>query len=416
MVIPAKSGVPMNHGGQHNGRVLTSLLRPVQLAGTWTDGRARAAAEATIAVVAVGVRGVVLITALIIAPITFSNANGALSFPYLGAAMLAVVVSMGLCAKTVVTARLRSRPWGIADLFTCFLAIVVCTSVSSRNSSWVLGHFDLPYAINASSVAAGWLRSLKRSLLVSSTIAAALVLAAALTDTKTLAVAVSSAANVVLFGVASAMGAAYLRRLGASFDTLHQQMVDATKRLELERYRLQVHDACGVLRMLADEDTPESALPALRRQARKESLRLRAYLIRDAAHEAVDVPATLADVVLAATDDFTDLPLVVHTALAEEVTLSEQSALLLQRAITTLLYNVRIHANARHVTLHAEQDDYGWELTVHDDGVGFEPRPSIFGYGLQEQVFAALASCDIRVRLTSRPGRGTLVTIAGKSR
>lgn len=392
--------------------MFTSVLRPIQRAGVWTDGQARAASEASIAVVAVGVRGVVLITALATAPIAFRTSGDNLL--YLAVAGLAIVVSVGLCRDAVVKARVRARPWGVADLATCFLAIAVCSSVSSRNSSWILGHFDMPYAINVSSMAAGWVRSFKQSLSISSAIAMALIAATVLSDARTFAVTLSSACNVLLFGVASAIGAGYLRRLGASFDMLHQQMVDATRRLELDRYRLQVHDASGVLRMLADEDTPTSALPALRRQARKESLRLRAYLSRDP-REVSPSTATLADVVRAATEDFTDLPLVIQTALAEGVAVPEQSALLVQRAVTTLLYNVRIHANASHVTVHAEQDACGWELTVHDDGVGFEPTPAAYGFGLKQQVFEALRSSGIQVQLASRPGHGTLVTIIGAS-
>lgn len=391
--------------------MFTDVLRPIQRAGIWTDGQGRAASEASIAVVAVGARGVVVITSLATAPIAFNTTQH--SVPYAAVALVALLVSLGLCADAVMTARVRAIPWGVADLFTCFLAIAVCSSVSPRNSSWILGHFDMPYAISVSSLAAGWLHSFKKSLIVSMMIAVALVGATALSDGRTVAVTLSAACNVVLFGAAAAIGASYLRRLGASFDELHQRMVDATRRLELDRYRLQVHDASGVLRMLADENTPASTMPALRRQARRESLRMRAYLTRDPTVDLTDPPTTLAAVVRTATEDFTDLPLVIHTALAERVKLPEESALLMQRAVTTLLYNVRLHANARQVTVHAEQGDPGWELTIHDDGVGFDPEPSTYGFGLREQVFASLKSCGIGVRLTSKPGGGTLVTITG---
>ncbi|GGB37782.1 hypothetical protein GCM10011492_30670 [Flexivirga endophytica] len=392
--------------------MLASVLRPIQRAGVWTDGRARQASEASITVVAVVVRGVVVITALASAPVALRTTRDDLA--YTTVAVLALLVSCGLCVDALRRARMRARPWGVADLVTCLLSIVVCSSVSSQSTSWMLGHFDMPYAINAASLAAGWTRSMKWSLAISATIAATLVGTAALSDTRTLAVTLSSACNVVLFGVGAAIGAGYLRRLGASFDELHQEMLTATKLLELDRYLMQVHDASTMLRMLADEGTPASTLPALRQQARKESLRLRAYFMKKGAPEPPGSPATLAGVVRAATEGFTDLPLVVHTALAEQVALGQKPALLLlQRAVTTLLYNVRIHANARAVTVHADQEDHEWELTVHDDGVGFEPGPSSFGFGLQEQVFTALQSRGIGVRLDSRPGHGTLVTITG---
>lgn len=413
MSAPVTSGVPTGNGCRQNQHMLASVLRPIQRAGVWTDGRARLASEASITVVAVVVRGVVVITALAAAPVALHTTRDGLA--YVAVAMLALLVSCGLCVDALRKARMQAMPWGVADLGTCLLAIVVCSSVSSQSTSWMLGHFDMPYAINAASLAAGWARSMKWSLAISAAIAATLVGTSALSDTRTLAVTLSSACNVVLFGVAAAIGAGYLRRLGASFDELHHRMLTVTKRLELDRYLMQVHDASGVLRMLADEDTPASALPALRRQARKESLRLRAYFTRDGAPAASESPATLSEVVRAATEDFIDLPLVVHTALAERVALGQEPALLLQRAVATLLYNVRIHADARAVTVHADHEDHEWELTVHDDGVGFEPGPSVFGFGLQEQVFTALQSCGIGVRLVSRPGHGTLVTITGKT-
>lgn len=406
-----KSGVSSARVYQQNRQMLNSVLRPIQRAGAWTDGRASEASEASIAVVGVVVRGVVVITALATAPAAIGMTRD--SAAYLAVALLTLVISCGLCVAALRHARLRAMPWGVADFVTCLLAIAVCGSVSTSNSSWILGHFDMPYAINASSMAAGWLRSIKWSMAVSAVIASTLLVTTALSSAATLAVTLSSVCNVLLFGAAAAIGAGYLRRLGASFDEPHQQMVDATRRFELERYKLTVHDASGVLRMLADESTPPFTLPALRRQARKESMRLRAYITRDPVDDTITTPMTLAGIVRAATEDFIDLPLVIHAELAEDVPILERPALLLQRAVTTLLYNIRIHAGATKVTVHADHEDGEWELSIHDDGVGFDAQPSTFGFGLREQVFAALQGCGIDVELTSRPSRGTLVTITG---
>ena len=209
----------------------------------------------------------------------------------------------------------------------------------------------MPYAINAAAITAGWLRTVRATVFVSLILAAVLMVATAFSEPTLLPVAVSSACSTVLFGAAAAVGAGYLRRLGGRFDELHQQMLDATRRLELDRYRLQVHDASGVLRMLGDDSTPEACLPALRRQARKESLRIRAYLAQDPTTSLQSSTTTLAEAVHAATEDFTDLPLVIHTTLAEGVVLSEDTALIVRRAVATLLYNVRSHARAQRVTV-----------------------------------------------------------------
>lgn len=64
---------------------------------------------------------------------------------------------------------------------------------------------------------------------------------------------------------------------------------------------------------------------------------------------------------------------------------------------------------------HADHEDETWELTVHDNGVGFDGGKASFGFGLREQVFSALERGNLSVTLTSASNAGTLVTIMGKT-
>jgi signal transduction histidine kinase len=78
---------------------------------------------------------------------------------------------------------------------------------------------------------------------------------------------------------------------------------------------------------------------------------------------------------------------------------------LLQEALT----NIARHANARRVSVRLVRDDTAVELSVRDDGVGFEPRANHRGLGLQGMRERA-ALLGGAVQLESAPGKGTLIT------
>lgn len=83
--------------------------------------------------------------------------------------------------------------------------------------------------------------------------------------------------------------------------------------------------------------------------------------------------------------------------------------------MATLLHNVRLHADASSVVLHADINQGGseWELTVRDDGCGFDPAAVRTGYGLRVQVTQTLTRHRIRVDVDSFPGDGTTITLHG---
>ena len=113
-------------------------------------------------------------------------------------------------------------------------------------------------------------------------------------------------------------------------------------------------------------------------------------------------------------EGFLDLPLVLSIDLGKNALLSEDDSLVLERAVVTALHNVRRHAHASQVLIHADEIGDRWELTIRDDGVGFDadaPR----GFGLTTQVFQACHERGIDVALDTAPGMGTGLTFSGRT-
>lgn len=156
----------------------------------------------------------------------------------------------------------------------------------------------------------------------------------------------------------------------------------------------------------------------MREQASRGSRQIRAFLARE------DVPAapgtvtgnlvSLAGVLRAVAEEFSDLALTVNVDLAAGIRVSGATGHALASGVRTLLHNVRRHARAGAVTVHADRlADGCWEVTVQDDGVGFDPD-AVSGFGLRVQAGSALHEAGMGVVVDSAPGEGTKVTITGE--
>jgi nitrate/nitrite-specific signal transduction histidine kinase len=119
-------------------------------------------------------------------------------------------------------------------------------------------------------------------------------------------------------------------------------------------------------------------------------------------------------VVTAVGAEFDDLPITVVADLAQDVALPRGLADDLAAALRSLLLNVRQHARAGRVVLHAAEDEdgTGWEVTLHDDGIGFDTSATTFGVGLREVVVEQLARSGVDVQINSIRDLGTTVTLA----
>ena len=81
------------------------------------------------------------------------------------------------------------------------------------------------------------------------------------------------------------------------------------------------------------------------------------------------------------------------------------------RIVQEALNNVRKHADATLVRVHAERQDGHLVLTVSDNGQGFDPAaPRIGGYGLQGMTERA-DLIGATVQVTSAPQDGTTVSV-----
>jgi signal transduction histidine kinase len=216
--------------------------------------------------------------------------------------------------------------------------------------------------------------------------------------------------SLIIFPVAAAVLCAVVRRVAQTADA---NQVRANQ-LERDRHRIHLHNVTGLLDRLAGEDTPPDMLPLLRRQAKQEARRLRNEVRAptDAAPAEEDTPRSVEEVVLAALGGFGHLPLEVRTSLGRKVYLQDDDALAVQSALISVLYNVQFHAGrVTEVTVHVDSQGDDWEVSVCDDGVGFDPDNTTLGFGLQSQVLDAAESRGMTVSIDSTPGEGTCVFI-----
>lgn len=259
-----------------------------------------------------------------------------------------------------------------------------------------------------------WTHSIRRAAVVCAGVMVAYLLVTLSLDAEPPPVLLANAVVYPIMGITASIFIVYLRGLARAAEQSHREAIESARQIELDRYRLLVHDATGILRLLGAEDTPREMLPALRRQSKTEATRLRRYLAdprRSGPGESASW--TLGRVVDEAVEGFWDLPLEIATDLGSGVPLAEGNALALQRALATILHNIRRHAQAHLVVIHADSEPGTWILVIRDDGVGFDLDTTPLGYGLGVQVFAELERQDMVVDLRSRPGAGTTVTVTG---
>jgi two-component system NarL family sensor kinase len=208
-----------------------------------------------------------------------------------------------------------------------------------------------------------------------------------------------------------------------------ERLYDLTQRLmtsqEDERRRISrdLHDGLGGLltgvsleiQTAERLDDPEKRNAALRRalhssrealdHVRQISSVLRPMLLDDVG---------LREAVSSSLIDFqqrTSIPVVASIDLDGAI-LSESVRGHLYRILQELLTNVTRHANARHVAVSLTGDAERVELTVRDDGCGFEPNGVSTGRHMGLGIMAERArQLGARLQIESAPGSGTSVQI-----
>ena len=326
-----------------------------------------------------------------------------------GGALAESVLLMGFVWRS----RRVGRSAAFADVGFACLAIAaepLYSSRSDRVGTWVAWGFGIG-CVAALTVGAGLRR--RRDAGVAMLLLAAVYLAVSLPSQQPVTAAVNSVA-LVGFATGSHLVAGFLHELARIADQARTAAAVAGQEAERERQRRLLHDQATVLALLSREHDDPVLEGVLRTQAATASQRIRAFLGDTRTVEAAPSGGRplLVDVVAAAAEDFGDLPITVNTDLVLGVRIASEHAEVLLAVITTLLHNVRRHAGAGAVTVHGDRvGGDRWELSVADDGLGFDPDNTALGYGLGTLIGHASTVAGFAVDVDSAPGEGTRVTI-----
>ncbi|MGB2568982.1 sensor histidine kinase [Micromonospora citrea] len=236
--------------------------------------------------------------------------------------------------------------------------------------------------------------------------------------------AIGNVLTYVVYALVARMLFGYIRRIAHDADASRARAAELARREEERRAQVMMHNGVAVMRLLTEPETgvPRSRLMDL---AEVELRRMRTYLrgrVADGDECTADGDGSGPSVALAAMvgracDRFADLSVDTLLDLGAELRLPAAQAEALERALESLLLNVRVHARAAEVVVHLDQaEDRSWTLTVRDDGVGFDPVSVPAGVGLREVVVGELRRRGLDVRIESAVGDGTTVTISSGPR
>jgi hypothetical protein len=207
----------------------------------------------------------------------------------------------------------------------------------------------------------------------------------------------------VLFVLAS-----FLRRLGHDADTARQEAVAAARELERERQRHLLHDQATTLTLLSRDDLDAGVRVLAQDQARTGARRIRSFL----ADEPTPCSGLMAEMVTLGRH-FADLGLVLNVDGIRHDP-PEQVCTAILGAVETALHNVRLHAAADQTVVFAEAGPDAWEVTVGDNGRGFDPATVTERFGLRHQIREKIEAVGGQVEITSAPGQGAFLRFWGQ--
>lgn len=332
-----------------------------------------------------------------------------------GFAALATLAFSALNAFTALRrGRLSSQPWGVADLALGLGMLAFCSRLVPADlllGSWF--HWSPGYLAISAAFVASWLSRrrdvLGIGLLIATTYAITTVPSV---DDAALAI-VANGSSYIVFALAGWYFSQVGLELAHRADAAHAAALESAAQLEAARFAIQVHTASGLLETLAITESTDPNAVSLRKRAAREANRLRFEVLRG--HSAVNASQalTLEEVVWAGCEGFTHLPLNPVLGLGRSAPVTASHATATRDALGALLDNAERHSRASAITIHADQDDSSWTLQVCDDGVGFVVDDSTFGFGLRNQVVGRPTDLGLEVTVTSHPGEGSCVTIAG---
>ncbi len=323
------------------------------------------------------------------------------------------LTSLGWMVNSARRKALPNRRWLIADSTVNALALAtgsIWIHVDNLHGSW-LGWPEL-VALNACCVASGAVRKLAHALTIGAGWALLWLVSVPphLSDRQWADLS-GTALNFMMFALLLFMISSFVQRLARAADDARQEAALAAAEAEHHRARVLVHDSVGMLSLLTEVETPDVVAQSVRAQAQETVRRMRNYLTEEGGARITANPHTLGEVIGTAIAGFEDLPLELLIDLGKDIPVSPERSAAVEQALRTLLQNVRIHAEANEVVIHACATDRGWELTLRDDGVGFDLSEASLGFGLRHQVMTGLSRVGVACEIASEPGGGTSVTL-----
>ncbi len=285
------------------------------------------------------------------------------------------------------------------------------TSGASHWSQWA---FTLVVPV---AVSAGVLPATAERIAATTVLSASLVLPLAVLAGWLVVVDVAS--SVIALPAQAATGyyiARYLAGLATAAERERDNAARAAADAEADRHRALLHDQATILGLIArGADGDPRLARALRAQAAEEARKVSAFMRRPgrSAGTQPQWPCSLAALARRAGDAFPDLSPVLNTDLAGNAQLTPAAAAVVGEALTTLLHNVRLHARSTECVLYTAAGEQHWEISVADNGTGFDPERVRWGFGLSELVVARCARHGITAGISSSEGAGTLVVLRG---
>jgi signal transduction histidine kinase len=359
----------------------------------------------------VGIRLVDLIQAGLAQPLAFRLSP----YPLLEAATaMLCLTEAGLVSRRILRRRRYDEPWlATVDVATGFLLLATTAWLTAPNigvNSWANWTFPITLGTVVGAAIAlrrGWQVTTATALLT-----LGYLLWVATPTNQAGAEIMTGVVNAAAYPAFAAMVwilASFLRRLGTDADTARQQAATAAQELERERQRHLLHDQAATLSLLSRDDLDTRVRALAQRQARAGADKIRSFL-----DDEPPTPNGLTSELTALSQAFADLDVDLNLdGVRHDPAAQVQAAIL--GAIQTALHNIRHHANAHHTTLYAESDPSGWEITLYDDGAGFDPATATERFGLRHQIRGAITDVGGQVELLSAPGQGTFLRLWGRS-
>ncbi|MFC7623950.1 sensor histidine kinase [Microlunatus sp. GCM10028923] len=218
----------------------------------------------------------------------------------------------------------------------------------------------------------------------------------------------------VVYALIARMFFGFTRRIAADADASRARAAELARREEERRAQLTMHNGVALMRLLTEPGSDDTRRRLID-QAEVELRRMRAYLRGRAGPDreaGTGATVGLGSMITTVCDRYADLNVDALLDLGAGLELPADQAEALERALDSLLLNVRRHARADSVVVHLDRGtEENWRLTVRDDGVGFDPEQVATGVGLREVVLGELRRRGLEVMINSAVGEGTTVTI-----